>query len=78
MKEVLYLAWRYLAYNRGKTVVLVASIMLIVYLPLALRRMYRQRWRWTVLKAVLLFFIYGQILKLVLTGASLLVLSALS
>ena len=37
MKEVLFLAWRYLAYNRGKTAVLVASIMLVVYLPVALR-----------------------------------------
>ena len=26
MKDVLYLAWRYLAYNRGKTAVLVTSI----------------------------------------------------
>ena len=37
VKDVLYLAWRYLAYNRGKTAVLVASIMLVVYLPLTLR-----------------------------------------
>ena len=37
MKEILYLAWRYLAYNRGKTAVLVGSIMLIVFLPVALR-----------------------------------------
>jgi putative ABC transport system permease protein len=37
MIDVLYLAWRYLAYNRGKTAVLVGSIMLIVYLPVALR-----------------------------------------
>ena len=37
MRDVLYLAWRYLAYNRGKTAVLVTSIMLVVYLPLALR-----------------------------------------
>ena len=37
MKDVLYLAWRYLAYNRGKTAVLVASIMLVVYLPVTLR-----------------------------------------
>jgi len=42
MKEVLFLAWRYLAYNRGKTIVLVMSIMLIVYLPLALRVLVRQ------------------------------------
>jgi len=37
VKGVLYLAWRYLAYNRGKTAVLVASILLVVYLPLTLR-----------------------------------------
>jgi putative ABC transport system permease protein len=37
MREVLYLAWRYLAHNRVKTAVLVGSIMLIVYLPVALR-----------------------------------------
>jgi putative ABC transport system permease protein len=34
--DVLFLAWRYLAHNRVKTVVLVGSIMLIVYLPVAL------------------------------------------
>ena len=37
MKDVLFHAWRYLAHNRVKTGVLVASIMLIVYLPVALR-----------------------------------------
>jgi putative ABC transport system permease protein len=37
VKDVLYLAWRYLAYNRGKTAVLVASIMLVIYLPVTLR-----------------------------------------
>ena len=37
MKDILFLAWRYLAHNRIKTVVLVGSIMLIVYLPVALR-----------------------------------------
>ena len=37
MKDVLFLAWRYLAHNRVKTVVLASSIMLIVYLPVALR-----------------------------------------
>ena len=42
MKEILYLAWRYLAYNRVKTAVLVASIMLIIYLPVALRVLVRQ------------------------------------
>lgn len=33
MKDVLYLAWRYLAYHRFKTGILVASITMIVYLP---------------------------------------------
>lgn len=42
MKDVLFLAWRYLAHNRVKTVVLVSSIMLIVYLPVALRVLVRQ------------------------------------
>jgi len=37
MKDILFLAWRYLAHNRVKTGVLVGSIMLIVYLPVALR-----------------------------------------
>lgn len=34
--DVLYLAWRYLGFNRGKTTVLVASISLILFLPAAL------------------------------------------
>ena len=36
MTDVLYLAWRYLAYHRLKTVILAASITMIVYLPVAL------------------------------------------
>jgi putative ABC transport system permease protein len=36
MTDVLYLAWRYLAYHRFKTVILVASITMIVYLPVGL------------------------------------------
>jgi putative ABC transport system permease protein len=36
MRDVLYLAWRYLAYHRFKTATLVASIALIVYLPIGL------------------------------------------
>lgn len=35
--DVLYLAWRYLRFNRGKTMVLVASISLILFLPAALQ-----------------------------------------
>jgi putative ABC transport system permease protein len=42
MRDVLFLAWRYLAHNRIKTAVLVGSIMLIVYLPVALRVLVRQ------------------------------------
>jgi putative ABC transport system permease protein len=42
MKQVLYLAWRYIAYHRIKSGILVASIMLIVYLPVGLRVLVRQ------------------------------------
>ncbi len=37
MRAVLYMAWRYLAYHRVKTAILVASIALIVYIPVGLR-----------------------------------------
>ena len=36
MRDVLYLAWKYLAYHRFKTAILVASITLITYLPIGL------------------------------------------
>ena len=36
MTDVLYLAWRYLAYHRVKTVVLVSAVAIIVYLPVGL------------------------------------------
>jgi putative ABC transport system permease protein len=36
MNGILYLAWRYLSYNRWKTIILVGSIMLIIYLPVGL------------------------------------------
>ena len=36
MRDVLYLAWRYLVYHRLKTAILVTSIMLIIYLPVGL------------------------------------------
>jgi putative ABC transport system permease protein len=42
MKDVLYLAWRYLRFNRGKTAVLVASIALILFLPAALQVVVRE------------------------------------
>jgi len=42
MTQVLYLAWRYIAYHRIKSGILVVSIMLIVYLPVGLRVLVRQ------------------------------------
>lgn len=42
MRELLYLAWRYLAYHRAKTAVLVLSIALILYVPMGLRVLVRQ------------------------------------
>ncbi|MGB6852421.1 MAG: hypothetical protein WBG49_07470, partial [Thermoanaerobaculia bacterium] len=36
MKDVLYLAWRYLAYHRIKSAILIAAITLIVFLPVGL------------------------------------------
>jgi len=36
MKDTLYLAWRYLAYNRIKTAILVGSLTLITFLPVGL------------------------------------------
>ncbi|MHC4219643.1 MAG: ABC transporter permease, partial [Planctomycetota bacterium] len=42
MSSVLYMAWRYLAYHRYKSVVLLLSITLIVYIPVGLRVLVRQ------------------------------------
>ena len=42
MNDVLYLAWRYLAYHRFKTAILIASITLIVYLPAGLNILVNQ------------------------------------
>jgi putative ABC transport system permease protein len=42
MADVLYLAWRYLAHHRIKTAILVASVTLIVYLPIGLRVLVNQ------------------------------------
>jgi putative ABC transport system permease protein len=36
VKDILYLAWRYLAYHRIKSAILIAAITLIVYLPVGL------------------------------------------
>jgi putative ABC transport system permease protein len=42
VNDVLYLAWRYLRFNRGKTAVLVASISLILFLPAGLHVVVRE------------------------------------
>ena len=42
MHHVLYLAWRYLVFHRLKTIILVTSIMLIVYLPTGLNAVIEQ------------------------------------
>ncbi len=42
MKDALYLAWRYLAFNRVKTTILVAAITLILFLPAGLRVLVEQ------------------------------------
>ena len=42
MRHALYLAWRYLLYNRIKTLILLASIALIVFLPVGLRVLVKQ------------------------------------
>jgi putative ABC transport system permease protein len=42
VKEALYLAWRYLAYHRIKTAILVTSITLIVFLPVGLNVLVEQ------------------------------------
>ena len=39
MKDSLYLAYRYLAYNRVRTLVLTFSVAIIIYLPLGLKRL---------------------------------------
>lgn len=42
MKDVLFLAWRYLRFNRGKTSVLIASMSLILFLPAGMQVVVRQ------------------------------------
>jgi putative ABC transport system permease protein len=37
MMDSLYIAWQYVSWNRGKTMVLITSITLIAFLPLALQ-----------------------------------------
>jgi putative ABC transport system permease protein len=42
VKQTLYLAWRYLAFHRVKTLILLTSITLILYLPVGLRVLVQQ------------------------------------
>ena len=42
MRHLLYLAWQYLRFNKGKTVVLVGSISLVIFLPAGLYVMIEQ------------------------------------
>ena len=56
---------------------LVSLLILAVYVPMALRSVYRQRWAWTLLKALALLVIYGQLLKFVIGGVTLLAASRL-
>lgn len=57
--------------------VLAGLFMVLVYMPLALHRVYRQSRGWTILKSVLLVVIYAQLLKLVVGAAMLLVTESL-
>ncbi len=42
MKGVFYLAWRYLAWHRWKTAILVLAVTLVIYLPLGLQLLVQQ------------------------------------
>ncbi len=42
MRHVLYMAWRYVAFHRLKSSILVGAIALIVFIPAALRVLVRQ------------------------------------
>ena len=71
MSGVLYLAWRYLVYNRLKTAILVTSIMLIIYLPVGLNVVVEQSAQHLTARAVatpLLIGAEGSPLELVLNS----------
>ncbi len=71
MSGVLYLAWRYLVYNRLKTAILVTSIMLIIYLPVDLNVVVEQSAQHLTARAVatpLLIGAEGSPLELVLNS----------
>ncbi len=42
MKGPLYLAWKYLRYHRGRTLVLILSVSLTIFIPLALNQLVRK------------------------------------
>lgn len=51
MRDLLYMAWRYLAYHRIKTIILILSITLIVFLPAGLKILVGQSARALTLRA---------------------------
>jgi putative ABC transport system permease protein len=51
MRDIVYLAWQYLAYHRLKTLILVASVALIVYLPAGLNILVNQSARELIARA---------------------------
>jgi len=71
MGDLLYLAWRYLAYHRIKTIILILSITLIVFLPAGLKILVGQSARSLTLRAEstpLLIGAKGSPLELVLNS----------
>jgi putative ABC transport system permease protein len=50
MNDILFLAWQYLKYNWIKTIVLIASISLILFLPLGLQMIVDQDPKRTILQ----------------------------
>ncbi len=42
MNDILYMAWRYIRFNLGKTFLLVAAISLVLFLPLGLQVVVKQ------------------------------------
>ncbi|MEE8175380.1 MAG: hypothetical protein V3T97_02080, partial [Gemmatimonadota bacterium] len=59
MRQVFYLAGRYLAYHRWKTITLVGAITLIVYLPVGLRVLVNQSSRQLTARALATPLIIG-------------------
>ncbi len=71
MRDLLYMAWRYLAYHRIKTIILILSITLIVFLPAGLKILVGQSARALTLRAEstpLLIGAKGSPLELVLNS----------